>query len=643
MLDSLFSPITINGHRLKNRCIVPAMVMNLCQEDGSCTEKFAAYHEAKAKGGFAMIITEDFAITNVAGKGHKYIGGLWKDEHIDGFKAYTDRLHKHGALSIVQLHHPGRQVGVIDTDTPWAPSAIPCPFSPQLMPHEMTIAETKTVIKQFGQAAARAKAAGFDGCELHGAHGYLIEEFMSPYSNKRTDEYGGDLANRMRFALEIIHEVREQTGDDFIIGYKLSTDEWVSGGLTIEDTKAYIPFLEEAGINYIGASVGVYRSGDQIIPSMYTEHGWIANMAAEVKSVATVPVYAIGRINDTRVANAIIKSGKADMVAMGRQSIADPDTPSKAQAGRFTEIRTCVGCLHGCDANVNLEKSGTCELNPIIGHESEAEYQTVMTDSPKKVLVIGAGPGGMEAAIAAAKCGHKVQVFDKERWAGGKYRLASVPPCKGELTAFCAWQLNQLKLLNVPVTLETEVTKELVDSIKPDVIIAATGSNSAIPRSIPGYDKPHVVLGVDVLSGKANTGANVVVIGGGHAGAETANHIASYMKNVTIVEMQSGIALDEVDTPRNGLMADLSKNNVRLCTESSVSEIRDHSVVLTGKYSGEIEADTVVISVGHIPNHALADELKEAGYSVITVGDANSIGLVGPAVREGYLAGRSIK
>ena len=642
MLDSLFSPITINNRQLRNRCIVPAMVMNLCEEDGSCTERFAAYHEAKAKGGFAMIITEDFAITNVAGKGHKYIGGLWKDEHIPGFKEYTDRLHKWGALSIVQLHHPGRQIGVIDADTPWAPSAIPCPFSPDMMPHEMTQAEIKLVVKQFGQAAARAKAAGFDGCELHGAHGYLIEEFMSPYSNKRTDEYGGDLCNRMRFALEIIHEVREQTGPDFIIGYKLSSDEWVSGGLTIEDTKAYVPFLEEAGVDYFGVSVGVYRSGDQIIPSMYTEHGWIANNAKEVKSVASVPVYAIGRINDTRVANAIIKSGKADMVAMGRQSIADPETPNKAKAGCFTDIRTCVGCLHGCDANVNLEKSGTCELNPIIGHESEAKYQTVMTESPKKVLVIGAGPAGLEAAIGAAKCGHSVTVYDKDRWAGGKYRLASVPPCKGELGAFIVWQMHELKKLNVPVILNTEVTKELVDSVKPDVVIAATGTNPVVPKMIPGYDKDIVVLGTDVLSGKANTGHNVVVIGGGHAGAETANHIASYMKNVTIVELQEDIAMDEVDTPRNALLADLKKNEVRVCASTSVQEIKDHSVVVSGKYNEEIECDTVVISIGHKPNTVLADELMAAGYDVRVIGDAVSVGLVGPAVRAGYLEGRRI-
>lgn len=534
------------------------------------------------------------------------------------------------------------EIGVIDKDTPWAPSAIPCPFSPDMMPHEMTVAEIKLVVKQFGQAAARAKAAGFDGCELHGAHGYLIEEFMSPYSNKRTDEYGGDLCNRMRFALEIIHEVREQTGPDFIIGYKLSSDEWVSGGLTIEDTKAYVPFLEEAGVDYFGVSVGVYRSGDQIIPSMYTDHGWIANNAKEVKSVASVPVYAIGRINDTRVANAIIKSGKADMVAMGRQSIADPETPNKAKVGCFTDIRTCVGCLHGCDANVNLEKSGTCELNPIIGHESEAEYQTVMTDSPKNVLVIGAGPAGLEAAIGAAKRGHHVTVYDKDRWAGGKYRLASVPPCKGELGAFIVWQMHELKKLNVPVILNTPVTKELVDSVKPDVVIAATGTTPVVPKKIPGYDKDIVVLGTDVLSGKANTGHNVVVIGGGHAGAETANHIASYMKNVTIVELQEDIAMDEVDTPRNGLLADLKKNGVRICTSTAVQEIKDHSVVVSGKVNEEIECDTVVISIGHTPNTALADELKQAGYDVRIIGDAVSVGLVGPAVRAGYLTARQI-
>lgn len=465
---------------------------------------------------------------------------------------------------------------------------------------------------------------------------------MSPYSNKRTDEYGGDLCNRMRFALEIIREVREQTGPDFIIGYKLSSDEWVSGGLTIEDTKAYVPFLEEAGVNYFGVSVGVYRSGDQIIPSMYTEHGWIANNAKEVKSVVSVPVYAIGRINDTRVANAIIKSGKADMVAMGRQSIADPETPNKAAAGCFADIRTCVGCLHGCDANVNLEQSGTCELNPIIGHESEAEYQTVMTDSPKNVLVIGAGPAGLEAAIGAAKRGHRVSVYDKDRWAGGKYRLASVPPCKGELGAFIVWQMHELKKLNVPVILNTVVTKELVDSVKPDVIIAATGTTPVVPRKIPGWDKDIVVLGTDVLSGKANTGHNVVVIGGGHAGAETANHIASYMKNVTIVELQEDIAMDEVDTPRNALLADLEKNKVRVCASTSVSEIKDHSVVFSGKFNEEIECDTVVISIGHTPNTALADELIQAGYDVRIIGDAVKVGLVGPAVRAGYLTARQI-
>lgn len=638
MLEHLFSTFEMEGKILKNRCVVPAMVMNFCNEDGTCTEKFAAYHEAKAKGGFGMIITEDFAVTP-GGKGFKYLPGLWNDEQIPGFAAFTERIHKYGTVLIAQIYHAGRQTSkAVIGQAPWAPSAIPCPFSPD-MPHEMTIAEIKETVSQYGDCARRAKEAGFDGIEIHGAHGYLIAQFMSPYSNKRTDEYGGPLQNRIRFALEIIKDIREKCGKDFIVGYRISADEFVTGGRTIEDTKTIVPYLDQAGISYVHVTAGVYRTFDAVIPSMYCGHGWIADLAAEVKQVTKLPVISVGRYNDMRIADNVIGCGKADFVSFGRQSLADPETPNKSKEGRFDEIRTCIGCHHGCIGNLLNNTPGECILNPVIGHESE--IKEVKTDSPKNVMVIGAGPGGLQAAISAAQCGNKVKVYEKSRWAGGQFRLGSVPPSKGEITTFITWQLNELKKLNVPVLYETEVTKELVKKENPDVIVAATGAEPVIPR-IPGADKGNVVTSHDVLSGAVNTGARIVVIGGGCVGAETANHLASNLKNVTLVEMLPDIATDEVVVPRWGLLADLEKNKVRILTETTVKEIKEGSVVLSGKVNEEIPADTVVLSVGSKSVNGLAEELKKDGYDVRVIGDAAKVGLAGAAITQGFDLGRSL-
>lgn len=638
MLDVLFSPFKIQGKELKNRCVVPPMVMNFCNEDGTCTERFTAYHEAKAKGGFGMIITEDFAVTP-RGKGFKYLPGLWNDDQIAGFQEFTKRIHQHDAVIIAQIYHAGRQTSkAVIGEAPEAPSAIPCPFSPD-MPEELTVDRIHEIVSDFGDCAYRAKQAGFDGVEIHGAHGYLIAQFMSPYSNKRTDEYGGPLQNRIRFAVEIIEDIRKKCGDDFIVGYRISCDEFVTGGRNLEDTKTIVPYLDKAGISYVHATAGVYRTFDAVIPSMYCGHGWIADFAKEIKQVTDLPVISVGRYNDPRIANEVIACGKADLVSMGRQSLADPDTPNKAKEGRFDEIRQCIGCHHGCIGNLLANVPGECILNPCLGREYEVHE--VKTDAPKKVLVIGAGPGGLSVAISAAQAGHSVKVYEKNRWAGGQFRLGSVPAGKGEITSFIAWQLNELKKLDVPVIMETEVTEELISQEKPDVIIAATGAKPVVPK-IPGADQANVITSHDALSGKKNTGANIVVIGGGCVGAETANHLASNLKNVTLVEMLSEIAADEVVVPKWGLMADLEKNKVRICTETTVTEIKENSVVLSGKTSEEIPVDTVVISVGSRSDNELALKLQEAGYDVRIIGDAAKVGLAGAAIREGFELGRSL-
>lgn len=639
MLDHLFSSFSINGKTLKNRMVVPPMVMNFCTEDGFCTERFTAYHEAKAKGGFGMIITEDFAVTP-RGKGFKYLPGLWKDEQIEGFKAFTERIHAYDTVLIAQIYHCGRQTSrAVIGDAPEAPSAIPCPFSPD-MPEELTVERIHEIVDCYGDCARRAKEAGFDGVEIHGAHGYLVAQFMSPYSNKRTDEYGGPLQNRMRFAIEIIRNIREKCGDDFIVGYRISGDEHVTGGRNIEDTKTIVPYLEDAGISYIHVTAGVYRSFDAVIPSMYCDHAWIADYAKEVKQVVKkIPVISVGRYNDPRLAENVLACGKADLVSFGRQSLADPDTPIKAQEGRFAEIRQCIGCHHACIGNLLANVPGACILNPMIGHE--AEIKPVKAETQKRVLVIGSGPAGLAAAISAAEAGHQVKVYEKDRWAGGQFRLGAVPAGKGEITTYITWQLNELKKLNVPVIYNTAVTKELVDAEKPDVIVAATGAEPIIPK-ISGVNQDNVVTAHDVLAGKKNTGGSIVVIGGGCVGAEVANHLASNLKAVTLVEMTGDIAADEVVVPKWGLMADMEKNKVRICTNTTVTEIKEHSVVLTGKTNEEVLADTVVLAVGSKSVTGLAEDLKAAGYDVRVIGDAAKVGLAGTAISQGFELGRCL-
>ena len=641
MLKHLFSPFTLKGRTIKNRCVVPPMVSNFCNHDGTATERFIAYHEAKARGGFGMIITEDFAI-DPRGKGFVDIPGLYNDDQSPGFAEFTKRIHKYDVVLIAQIYHCGRQTSsaVIDGKEVWAPSAIPCPFSPD-MPHEMTIEEIKKTISQYGDTARRAEAAGFDGIEVHGAHGYLIAQFMSPYSNKRTDEYGGNLINRMRFALEVVNDIRSKVSPNFIVGYRISADEFVAGGRTIEDTKAIIPYLEKAGIDYVHATAGVYRSFEAQIPSMYGRHGWIGDLAAEIKKITTLPVISVGRHNDPHTANAVLASGKADLISMGRQSLCDPDTPNKAREGRFEDIRTCIGCHHGCVGGLLQNIPISCVLNPTLGHESEFG-PVEKTDSPKNIMVVGAGPAGLQAAISAAQAGHKVSVFEKKRWVGGQFRLGAVPVAKGEIINFINWQMNELKKLGVEVKTNTEVDLNMVMEAAPDIVIAATGAEPIIP-GIPGVKKPMVTTAHAVLEGSVNPTGNIVVIGGGCVGAETANHLASNLKSVTLIEMLGQLASDEVVVPRWDLLADLEKNRVNVRLNTKVKEIKDDGViVICGDREEFIPADSVILAVGAKPNNVFAEVLTQAGYDVRTLGDAVKAGLVGDAVMQGFLLGREL-
>jgi 2,4-dienoyl-CoA reductase-like NADH-dependent reductase (Old Yellow Enzyme family)/thioredoxin reductase len=630
--------MVIRGKTIKNRCAVSAMVTNYCTPDGKATEKYIAYHEAKAKGGFGLIITEDYAV-DALGKGFSFVAGLWDENQIAGHSELPKRVHQYGAVILAQIYHCGRQTnfGVIK-QAPYAPTAIPCPFGTDV-PIEFTAQEIKGVVQKFGDTALRAKKCGFDGVEIHGGHGYLVAEFLSSYSNKRVDAYGGSFLNRARFLLEVIQDIRAKCGDDFIIDLRISGDEMIEGGRTLEDTKALVPLVEAAGLDMIHISAGTYASCDAIVPPSYTPHGWIADMASEIKKITHLPVITVGRINDPFLADSIIGAGKADFAAMGRASLADPDLPNKAQAGEFEDIRPCIGCNYGCLELLFADTPIKCVLNPTLGIESESTIHK--TRQAKKIAVIGAGPAGLEAALAAKKAGHSVTVYEKENHAGGQFYLAAIPPCKGEIADFIAWQLTQCRKLDIPIRYQSEATLELMQKEKPDVVVLASGATPVLPN-IKGADQEHVVFAQDILAGKANPGYNCVVIGGGQVGAETANYLGQQLKSVVILEMLEQIAGDEALAPRWHLLKALENRKVQMHTGVAVNEITASSVKATGKSEMEFPANTVVIATGAKPGNDLKNALTSAGFEVKVVGSANKAGIVMDATAEGFEAGRNL-
>lgn len=630
MYKHLFSPFKIKNLEIKNRCVASPMVTNFCSSDGNATDRYISYHEEKAKGGWGLIITEDYAVVP-DGRGFRDLPGLWEDSQIASHTRLAETVHKHGARIISQIYHCGRQTNVGVTGQPVrAPSAIPCPFSPD-MPVPLTTEETWNLVERFGDTALRAKKAGFDGVEVHGAHGYLVAEFLSPYSNKRSDEFGGSPQRRMRFAVEIVKNIRKKCGSDFVIDFRISGDEFIDGGRTMADTDLIIPALMDAGIDMAHLTAGVYASLWAVIPPSYVPHAWIARFAAEIKRNYGLPVITVGRINDPGIADNQIAIGNADLVAMGRASLVDPHMPEKAKAGKISEIRHCIGCNAGCVGYLLRDLPITCVLNPELGHEYETK-----PDKPARSLnlvIVGAGPAGMEAGIYAARAGHKVTILEKNTIPGGQFFLAAVPPCKGTIADFTAWQMEELKKLGVTPQFGVEATVEKIAALKPDMALVATGSEPVIPR-IPGVDQAHVVTAHDVLAGKKNVkGERMVVIGGGEVGAEMAHYLGTQLKKVVMVEMLPEIIPDMVWTNRYMLMKALEKWHVKIHTSSSVTEIGESSVKMTTP-EGDIEvpADSVVIAVGAKSRKELFANLQNAGIPAQLIGDANSPGQIQAAL-----------
>ncbi len=633
--ERLFKPLALKGITVRNRIVMPPMNTNLAGADGSVSERFTRYYVERGKGGAGLIIVSPAYIDPTA---RKRAGSLLlhDDRFIPKLQAFTSAIHATGAKALQQLNHNGRliisskELKTAVTGGAVGPSAIPHLRTGEI-PHALTVEEIRELVEKFGQAARRAKEAGYDGVELHGTQGYLINQFYSVYSNRRTDEYGGSLENRMRFPLEVYRRVRDLTGDGFILGFRVNAREFAPIETPLQDVIALCQRLEKEGVDLIHVSAGNSETPEMLLKGTPSLPGCYAHLAASVKSNVNVPVIAVGRINTPEIAEEILRESKADLVATGRALIADPYWPEKALGGESDKIRRCIACNQGCVERLAQEKEVRCLHNPEVGHEGGSSSSSAR----KRVWIIGGGPAGMEAAVIAASRGHDVHLFERGKELGGQSLLAAAAPGKEEFLAVKGFLEKELERLRVSIHLQQEVTPEEVLERKPDAVVVATGSLPIIP-DIPGIDNKNVVTAWDVLKGK-EVGEDVLVVGGGLVGVETAFFLSKRLKKIVLIEMLDDIGRDAGPLNRVRLKEALDGTDIDIRCKTELIGIGEGWVTLRGG-AGEftLPVETVVLALGTKAQNSVLEALEGKVHELYGIGDCITPRKMIDAIHEAY-------